>query len=1005
MRTLDAQERVPQCFLPDLLEHEQADDLTVLRWFYANNAEVDRALSSGFQTYTNWRVLAEAYMLGIGVMPNEQRALEAMKIAAQGAISIAMATFSRIADSCLIPRRDRSNERLMLWLSYGMRNGYRECMDGMRDLHPRLYQTTKRILTGRPLFSHQYESLLLGMGSSTFQHYRHCTDVASMQPETMDSLFEHSSPYGITILHTAAAFGDDETLSLAVEIKSLLSSSEIDQPEAKGRTPAWFAVESENPLALEYLLSRGANADHCDGQRHSLLHRVTMLPDPTACAMAEVLIKHGARINPMAFERGEAAGDVHTRYSLAICTPLMWAVFRHRPKLFTLLLLEHYKQNVAIQSELWMVILQRISIYHHVDILETLLTFEQTSTNMPNPRGLIQNAIFQVTMLRWSVHEFTHHMLGCRFELGGQFYTRQRSFISKILAFGGDPLASGLGERGGSAMAYAFDCGDRQAIELFLDHLEAKGVDIMNLLLTHDIPGATFGLEKLINARSIVGFTWVLERFPQLANAYVHALKAHILHIAVTLGQVERVQALLDAGADRYNINESIDATALETAVEAEKLDIADILVRGADVERLMGSPSKYGNTLFARLLNRTFSSRTRIKLKTFQWLQRHDAVQFFPNVPFPTQSLWHFFFSNRFVARCDVIQGDLQLLDFLTQPDTFLDKLHTTDATGQAVLHYAARWGNYETVKMLVERGANINQGVAHVTNASICAPSTATALQFASMVSVAMPQDVRQGGASVIKLWEEDSHKKTRYLEAQGGLRGRYQRLLDRTMFGTEWYDPKTVGFMQSGRVVDASVWEGQWPAPLREPLPQAPVASLQLPASEQRENRARLEHATETHAGVSDESLASRVANLDLQDEQEAGENEDARESPAPISNQTEDAHALEIFQASERLAAGTATERDLDALLDWQRRRLSRANHPTESSSHEAEDREQPAEESDAYDPEEEADDEISTEPAGMTNERMERYIQLLKQKRFTVYMRAYFAMMREHDPKF
>ena len=70
------------------------------------------------------------------------------------------------------------------------------------------------------------------------------------------------------------------------------------------------------------------------------------------------------------------------------------------------------------------------------------------------------------------------------------------------------------------------------------------------------------------------------------------------------------------------------------------------------------------------------------------------------------------------------------------------------------AAIHYAARWGNYESVKMLVDKGAQINQEVAYSRNAYLRAPPTTTAMQFATTLGLSVPEHVKSGSPFVIKL-----------------------------------------------------------------------------------------------------------------------------------------------------------------------------------------------------------------------------------------------------------
>jgi ankyrin repeat protein len=52
--------------------------------------------------------------------------------------------------------------------------------------------------------------------------------------------------------------------------------------------------------------------------------------------------------------------------------------------------------------------------------------------------------------------------------------------------------------------------------------------------------------------------------------------------------------------------------------------------------------------------------------------------------------------------------------LRFLLRKDTFGDKINDHDWTGQAPIHYAARYGYLEAVELLLDHGADVNLGCA---------------------------------------------------------------------------------------------------------------------------------------------------------------------------------------------------------------------------------------------------------------------------------------------------
>ena len=251
---------------------------------------------------------------------------------------------------------------------------------------------------------------------------------------------------------------------------------------------------------------------------------------------------------------------------------------------------------------------------------------------------------------------------------------------------------------------------------------------LQHMLTSTEVGDTKYGVVMLIHARCIDGFQWAIECYPQLAKATLPHLGT-TLHLAAINGTPDHVRILLDKRPDGFSARQPGDFTALEAAVENGKLDVADLLMECNDCQRLLGSPLKYGHWLFGCLLNQSHDVRKRIPLETFHWLKKCNALQFFPNAHM-RYSLWNLFFSTRCVARAEVIEEDLQLLNFLLQPDTFLNQIHETDVTGQAAIHYAARGANLPTLKLLVSKGADINQPVPRMTSRLMRFLPTATPL-----------------------------------------------------------------------------------------------------------------------------------------------------------------------------------------------------------------------------------------------------------------------------------
>ena len=66
----------------------------------------------------------------------------------------------------------------------------------------------------------------------------------------------------------------------------------------------------------------------------------------------------------------------------------------------------------------------------------------------------------------------------------------------------------------------------------------------------------------------------------------------------------------MNAGADFYDRDNIMDATAFELALKGGHIEVAKMIIREADVTRLIGEPSQVGYTPFGRLIFRAYDVR-----------------------------------------------------------------------------------------------------------------------------------------------------------------------------------------------------------------------------------------------------------------------------------------------------------------------------------------------------------------------------------------------------------
>lgn len=691
-------------------EPSQSDYIFVKRWGDVTNY-LGQEKYADFEKYYFAHELAMSYLLGIGVLVDEQQAIKALYYAAQGALSSAMALFDAINSSISQLEHHALTHEELTWLSYGMRYNYHDVYDRARVTCPDLARTTREIMLGRLWMSDNMRALDTVNGINQL-FTPNTSSIPDLKPRqylllslqtlaaegSLNQTVSIAKPK-VRLLHIAACLAEIDMVKMLVEIEKV----DINIPDEAGRLPIYFAAEKGDLETVRYLLEHGADATYIDPSGRCLLQVITFHNDDLAVELANILLAYDTPLAHIAVEKVES--NWNNPFLAAKGIPLQWAASKNRYRLFGLILKAHYDRDELILGFFWMTLLQNISIYHRLDIFDLIRSSDLASQSNPQPKMMVRG--FFPYMLRFTVHEPSYHSVGIRCGLGARFLSSQREFIERLISVKRDLSI----DRGVEldAFEYALRCGDQQAVEILGESLSQDGYDVYKLLTNGTAEDSTPLFPITIKARNGDAFLYLLNKYPDLARFRIDGVGG-MLHIAAMEGYPRHIRHLIGNGADVYDCDNVDECTPLEVALQSGKIDLAEIIIEGADIQRLFGPPSLAGNSLFGRLVSRISTIRNRVPLRTFEFLKKHQGLEFITN-PKHGLSIWYTVFPMYFVSREDLVQQDLQLLDFLLQPDTFLDLIHEKDSSGKAAIHYAAFGGQYQYIKFLLDKGADINQ------------------------------------------------------------------------------------------------------------------------------------------------------------------------------------------------------------------------------------------------------------------------------------------------------
>lgn len=549
-----------------------------------------------------------------------------------------------------------------------------------------------------------------------------------------------TDPHGLygaekkTTLHIHASNGD------VVAVQRLLDAgADINATTTHNETPIFQALRCGKAEVAKLLYERGAACHYQSADGYSALHLLCSIDDSGAAELAPLLVKRGAQLNSAAKEQHEdpGLGQCHVKG-----IPVSWAGIKGRPLFFEALVVLHCMPAHRLSVGRYFSLLQVLSKLHQHQMLSLVIAKETLLINADLGLRDITSTDDAEVLLEWGdesgllsgsdvspsafsslrSHEYHRALKNC---LDGNidlaihnrrthrtaFRQAKSNTIKLLLASGADPASPPNSiMRHENALYYAIVAKDTVAFRLFIEHMKANNVDILAVMSDRRRFIGCNALQRAINndARGI--FLLLIEMYPSLVQQ-ANSAGFTALHMAVRQKWPEYTQDLLRQGASPHatagnGLRPLVIALVNNPGTRAAT-EIADALLKAGEKQMILGPDDKTGNTAFGDLLASSPLNADRVR----HFIDNYGPHDYYTNAS-ASKTVFLALLTNHalpsnFSALCQRSRALEMLIEAF--PDKINEVVSSPGGFILTPLQIAAWFGNVESVKVLVQKGAEL--------------------------------------------------------------------------------------------------------------------------------------------------------------------------------------------------------------------------------------------------------------------------------------------------------
>lgn len=603
------------------------------------------------------------------------------------------------------------------------------------------------------------------------------------------------------------------------------------------------SILSYNLESVQQLLEVGVDASIVSDDGISALHALTYLRDDDASDLARALVEKGADLqSSLSLSSDSIIGLGHVRRG----SPLLCAMLCEQVKFAKTLIFLHMEYAVPIEDFDRVLVYAVISWYHElVGILLDILWGEPSlcDTLLPLTDAADGSS---------SLHFFPTQLLD--FAMGANDLTSLENRINHRLSYD-EAYAKTIElliERGADPTKGVFKAcplyrclcnDDAVALRCFIQFLYERYdgeplhrmIDPGHMREQSWTASENTGLQICIYNKSAQCFDMLLENFPPLVEeenarglTALHSATYHADNIAF-------LRALLEHGSDVLAVSKD-NSTTLHRALRNKNIKGADLITQycsSEELETILSQPvNRY--SLFARLIYTWHLDRDPGLLDSFRWIIAHGGSHFFAYSRTVNGSTMQIPIWNDLLARVrppDKVWQfwDLSLATLLF--DTFPEQINVTQPDSRGVLHVAVWYGHVKIVRLLIQRGVNVNLEISP--GPENLQGQTALNLAIVRSKSHAIPEEVQVGGTIEITRWKNDLAAITRLLYEAGGRSGSgaaFHQGLE--VFALHEFNCTVVNSMNEPEALETDdIWKGAWPHALPRDVSSVPEPDMAL------------------------------------------------------------------------------------------------------------------------------------------------------------------------------